>query len=164
MKFSSCEEKEKRYERLKQVIKEYRNSPGPLIQILHRAQNIFGYLPKEVQRFIAKEINISFSRVYGVVTFYDFFRLDPVGKYTVTICLGTACYVKGGSEILKTVKKELKVEEGRTTKDRLFTLDTARCFGACGLAPAMMVDKEVYGRMSPKKALQVIEEYKIKKE
>jgi len=164
MKFSSCEEKEKRYERLKQVIKEYRNSPGPLIQILHRAQNIFGYLPKEVQRFIAKEIGTSFSRVYGVVTFYDFFRLDPVGKYTVTICLGTACYVKGGSEILKTVKKELKVEEGRTTKDRLFTLDTARCFGSCGLSPAMMVDKEVYGRMSPKKALQVIEEYKIKKE
>jgi NADH:ubiquinone oxidoreductase subunit E len=160
----SCEEKEKRYKRLKQVIKEYRNSPGPLIQILHRAQNIFGYLPKEVQRFIAKEIGTSVSRVYGVVTFYDFFRLDPVGKYTVTICLGTACYVKGGSEILKTLKKELKVEEGRTTKDRLFTLTTARCFGSCGLAPAMMVDKEVYGRMSSKKALQVIEEYKIKKE
>ena len=164
MKFSSCKGKEEKYRRLKQVIEEYRNSPGPLIQILHRAQNIFGYLPKEVQRFVAKEIGTSFSRVYGVVTFYDFFRLDPVGKYIVTICLGTACYVKGGSEILKTLKKELKVEEGRTTKDRLFTLDTARCFGACGLSPAMMVDKEVYGRMSPKKALQVIEEYKIKKE
>jgi len=164
MKFSSCKGKEEKYRRLKQVIEEYRNSPGPLIQILHRAQNIFGYLPKEVQRFVAKEIGTSFSRVYGVVTFYDFFRLDPVGKYIVTICLGTACYVKGGSEILKTLKKELKVEEGRTTKDRLFTLYTARCFGACGLSPAMMVDKEVYGRMSPKKALQVIEEYKTKKE
>ena len=164
MKFSSCKKKEEKYRRLKQVIKEYRNSPGPLIQILHRAQNIFGYLPKEVQRFVAKEIGTSFSRVYGVVTFYDFFRLDPVGRYIVTICLGTACYVKGGSEILKTLKKELKVEEGRTTKDRLFTLYTARCFGACGLSPAMMVDKEVYGRMSPKKALQVIEEYKTKKE
>jgi len=164
MKFSSCKKKEEKYSRLKEVIKEYRNSPGPLIQILHEAQDIFGYLPKEVQYFIAKELDISSSRIYGVITFYNFFRLDPVGKHTINICLGTACYVKGGSEILKTLKKELKVEEGRTTKDRLFTLDTARCFGACGLSPAMMVDKEVYGRMSPKKALQVIEEYKTKKE
>lgn len=160
----SSEDKKKKYERLKQVMEEYKNSPGPLIQILHQAQNIFGYLPEKVQRLIAEELAIPLSRIYGVITFYNFFRLDPVGKYTINICLGTACYVKGGLEILKTLKKELRVEEGRTTKDRLFTLDTARCFGSCGLAPAMMVGKEVYGRLSPQKALQVVEEYRRKKE
>ena len=164
MKFSSCKEKEEKYSRLREVIKEYRNSPGPLIQILHRAQNIFGYLPKEVQRFVAKEIGTSFSRVYGVVTFYDFFRLDPVGKYNVTICLGTACYVRGGWKILEALERELAVEEGKTTKDRLFTLTTARCFGSCGLAPAMMVDKEVYGRLNSEKALEIIEGYRAKNE
>jgi len=164
MKFSSCKGKEEKYSRLREAIKEYRNSPGPLIQILHRAQNIFGYLPKEVQRFVAKGIGTSFSKVYGVVTFYDFFRLDPVGKYNVTICLGTACYVRGGWKILEALERELAVEEGKTTKDRLFTLTTARCFGSCGLAPAMMVDKEVYGRLNSKKALEIIEEYRAKNE
>jgi len=160
----SGKEKKKKCEELKQVIKQYKSSPGPLIQILHQAQNIFGYLPEDIQGFIAKELGISLSRIYGVITFYNFFRLDPVGKHTVNVCLGTACYVKGGWEILKTLKKELKVEEGRTTKDRLFTLDIGRCFGSCGLAPAMMVDREVYGRLGPKKALQVIEEYRRKEE
>ena len=164
MELSSCEEKKEKYERLKQIIKGYGNSPGPLIQILHQAQNIFGYLSEETQCFIAKELGLSLSRIYGIVTFYNFFRLDPVGKYTVNVCLGTACYVKGTLEILKALKKELKVEEGRTTQDRLFTLDTARCFGSCGLAPAIMVNKEVYGRLTPRKALQLIEEYRVKKE
>lgn len=164
MELRPSKEKEEKYRRLKKVIKEYRDSAGPLIQILHRAQNIFGYLPKEVQRFIAKEIGISLSRVYGVVTFYDFFRLDLVGKYNVTICLGTACYVRGGWKILEALERELEVEEGETTKDRLFTLTTARCFGSCGLAPAMMVDKEVYGRLNSKKALQIMEEYRAKDE
>ncbi len=156
------EEREKKYEKLKQVIEEYKNSPGPLIQVLHKAQGIFGYIPEDVQRFISQELNVPLGTVYGVVTFYNFFRLDPVGKHTVTVCLGTACYVKGGSEILKTLKRELKVEVGRTTKDRLFTLYIARCFGACGLAPVMMVDEEVYGRLSPTRALRVIKEYKVK--
>jgi len=152
---------EKKYGELKQVIEEYKNSPGSLIQVLHKAQVIFGYIPEDVQRFISQELNVPISTVYGVVTFYNFFRLDPVGKHTVTVCLGTACYVKGGTEILETLKKELNVEVGRTTKDRLFTLYIARCFGACGLAPVIMVDKEVYGRLSPRKALRVIEEYKV---
>jgi len=97
-----------------------------------------------------------------VITFYDFFRLDPVGKYTITVCLGTACYVKGGLEILKTLKKELKVEVGRTTRDRLFTLSTARCFGSCGLAPVIMINKEIYGRLSPRRVLKVVEEYRLR--
>lgn len=162
MELSSCGEKKEKYERLKQIIKEYGNSPGPLIQILHQTQNIFGYLSEEIQRFIAKEIGISFGRIYGVVTFYDFFRLVPIGKYTVNICMGTACYVREGWKILEFLKKELGVEEGKTTKDRLFTLGTARCFGACGLAPAMMVDKEVYGRLSPQRALEILEGYRAK--
>ena len=156
-----CSIDEEKYEILKEVIKEQKNSTGPLIQVLHKAQGIFGYLSGDVQRFIAKELNIPLARIYGVVTFYNFFRLDPVGKHTVTVCLGTACYVKGGQEILKTLKKELGVEEGRTTRDGLFTLYTARCFGACGLAPVMMVDDEVYGRLSPRKALRVIEKYRV---
>jgi len=154
------EEREKKYEKLKQVIEEYKNSPGSLIQVLHKAQVIFGYIPEDVQRFISQKLNVPISTVYGVVTFYNFFRLDPVGKHTVTVCLGTACYVKGGAEILKTLKEELNVEVGRTTKDRLFTLYTARCFGACGLAPVMMVDEEVYGRLSPTRAIRVIKEYR----
>ena len=164
MELRLSKEKEEKYSRLREAIKEYRNSPGPLIQILHRAQNIFGYLPKEVQRFVAKEIGTSFSRVYGVVTFYDFFRLDPVGKHNVTICLGTACYVRGGWKILEALERELAVEEGNTTKDRLFTLTTARCFGSCGLAPAMMVDKEVYGRLNSEKALKIMERYRARNE
>ena len=164
MELRLSKEKEEKYRRLKKVIKEYRDSAGPLIQILHRAQNIFGYLPKEVLRFIAKETGFSPSRVYGVVTFYDFFRLDPVGRYNVTICLGTACYVRGGWKILEALERELEVEEGKTTKDRLFTLTTARCFGSCGLAPAMMVDKEVYGRLNSEKALEIIEGYRAKNE
>jgi len=159
MKLLTCNEE--KYERVREVVEEYKNSPGPLIQVLHKVQEIVGYLPDDVQRFIAEELNVPLARIYGVITFYNFFRLDPVGKHTVSVCLGTACYVKGGQDILKTLKKELGVEEGRTTKDGLFTLCTARCFGACGLAPVMMVDEEVYGRMSPRKALRVIEKYRV---
>jgi len=154
-------EKEK-YVKIREVIEEYRGSLGSLIQVLHKTQNILGYLPQEIQRFIAHQLNIPYSRIYGVITFYDFFRLDPVGKYTITVCLGTACYVKGGLEILKTLKKELKVEVGRTTRDRLFTLSTARCFGSCGLAPVIMINKEIYGRLSPRRVLKVVEEYRLR--
>lgn len=135
-------------------------SPGPLIQVLHAIQGIIGYLPAAVLDFVAQELNIPRSEVQGVATFYNFFRLDPAGKHTVTVCLGTACYVKGGAKILERLKRELGVEEGRTTADGLFTLDTARCFGACGLAPVMTVDDEVYGRLSPTKALAVLESYR----
>jgi len=146
------------YRELRKVIDECRFLPGPLIQVLHRAQKIFGYLPKEVQYFVAREMNESLSHVYGVVTFYNFFRVEPVGDHIINVCLGTACHVKGASEILKALEKELNVKVGGTTADRFFTLSTARCFGACGLAPVMMVDEEVYGRLNPQKTIQIVQE------
>ena len=145
---------------LARILDESKGLPGPLIQVLHRVQGVYGYLPSDVLRFVASELSLPLCDVRGVATFYNFFRLDPVGKHTVSVCLGTACYVKGGAEILKRVQRELGVEEGHTTADGLFTLDTARCFGACGLAPVMMVDEEVYGRLSPTKAMRILDSYR----
>ncbi len=144
------------YRQLKKIIEESRSLPGPLIQVLHRAQKIFGYLPAEVQYVIAREMNEPLSRVYGVVTFYNFFRTEPIGEHIVNVCLGTACHVKGASDILKTLEKELGVRVGGTTTDRFYTLSTARCFGACGLAPVLMIDEEVYGRLNPQKAVVIV--------
>ena len=121
---------------------------------------MYGHLPPDVLSHVARRLSLPESDVYGVTTFYNFFRLDPVGKHTVTVCLGTACYVKGGAKILARLEKELGITEGRTTEDGLFTLDTARCFGACGLAPVMTIDEEVYGRLSPTKALAILERYR----
>jgi len=144
------------YRELKKFIDENGKEPGPLIQILHRAQKIFGYLPPEVQHFVARELRLPYGQVYGVVTFYNFFRTEPIGDHIVNVCLGTACHVKGASEILKVLEKELGIRVGGTTEDRFYTLSTARCFGACGLAPVMMVDNEVYGRLNPQKTIQIL--------
>ncbi len=148
------------YRELKKFIEEHRNTPGPLIQVLHKAQGIFGYLPKEVQFFVARELNIPFSKVYGVVTFYNFFRTEPIGKHVINVCLGTACHVKGAKDVIDAIKKELNIEVGSTTEDKFFTLSTARCFGACGLAPVMVIDEEVYGRLSPQKVINIIKDFK----
>jgi len=133
--------------------------PGPLIQVLNRAQRIFGYLPREVQLYVSRELNVPLSEVYGVVTFYNFFKTEPVGKHIVNVCLGTACHVKGAQRVVDALANELKVEIGQTSQDGFYTLSTARCFGACGLAPAMMIDDEVYGRLTPGKAVEVIKEF-----
>lgn len=150
------------YRALKGFIEENRNMPGPLIQVLHRAQKIFGYLPPEVQAFVARELNEPVARVYGVVTFYNFFRTEPVGDHVINVCLGTACHVKGAAEIIKALEKELGIKMGGTTKDRYYTLSSARCFGACGLAPSMMIDDEVFGRLNPQKAVRTIHEMREK--
>ena len=149
------------YRELKQFIEQNNKVSGPLIQVLHRAQKIFGYLPPEVQFFVARELNVSLSKVHGVVTFYNFFRTEPMGDHIINVCLGTACHVKGASEIVKSLGKSLSVKMGGTTGDRFFTLSSARCFGACGLAPCMMIDNEVYGRLNPTKAVQIIQEIKL---
>jgi NADH:ubiquinone oxidoreductase subunit E len=148
------------FQELKKFIESSRNVPGPLIQVLHRAQKIFGYLPLEVQHFVARELGVPLAKVFGVVTFYNFFRLDPIGDHVVNLCLGTACHVKGASEIIKALEKELGVKVGGTTADRFFTLSTARCFGACGLAPVMMLDEEVYGRLNPQKTVRILRDMK----
>ena len=148
------------YRELKKFIEEHRNTPGPLIQVLHKAQGIVGYLPKEVQFFVARELNIPFSKVYGVVTFYNFFRTEPIGKHVINVCLGTACHVKGAKDVIDAIEKELGIGVGSTTEDKFFTLSTARCFGACGLAPVMVIDEEVYGRLSPQKVINIIKDFK----
>jgi len=148
------------YKALKREIIRYKRKPGPLIQVLHRAQEIFGYLPPEVQFFVAKELNIPLSNVYGVVTFYNFFRTEPVAKHIINICMGTACHVKGAANVAEALSKELGIKIGETTEDKMFTLSTARCFGACGLAPVMMINDEVYGKLTPEKAIEIIKKYR----
>ncbi len=146
------------YRELRQFIEDSRGVSGPLIQVLHRAQKIFGYLPVEVQSFVSRELNLPLAKVHGVVTFYNFFRTEPMGDHIINVCLGTACHVKGASEIIKSLEKGLGLKMGGTTPDRFYTLSSARCFGACGLAPVMMIDNEVYGRLNPQKANQIIQE------
>ncbi len=148
------------YRELREFIKANRETPGPLIQVLHKAQEIFGYLPIEVQYFVAKELNVPYSKVFGVVTFYNFFRTEPIGEHMVNVCLGTACHVKGAGDITQALERELDVKQGGTTKDKYFTLSTARCFGACGLAPVMLIDEEVYGRLNPQKAIQMVRNFR----
>ena len=151
-------EKEK-FEALQQVIDELRNEPGALMPIMQRAQDIFGYLPEEVQNYIAKELDIPVSDIYGVATFYAQFNLEPKGKYIISVCMGTACYVKGSQQVLDKLEEVLEVPAGRTTKDGLFTLNATRCLGACGLAPVMMVNEEVYGRLVPDDIPGIIAKY-----
>jgi len=144
---------------LDKVCKANNNDPGELINILHAAQGIFGYLPMEVQQIVADNLNIPVSRVYGVVTFYSFFSMTPKGKYPISVCLGTACYVRGAEKILSEFKRQLEINVGEVTPDGLFSLDCLRCVGACGLAPVAMIDGKVYGRLTPSKIKGILAEY-----
>ncbi len=159
MKFNSRKGKEEKYSRLKEVIKEYSDSSGSLIQILDRAQNIFGYLPKKVLHFIAKETGFPSSRVYGVVTFYESFRLHPVGKYTIKLCLGTACHVRGASAIVDEIETLLGIKRGETTKDRKFTLQTVNCLGSCALGPVAVINGNYHGHLTRRRVERVLKEY-----
>ncbi|MCK9220004.1 MAG: NADH-quinone oxidoreductase subunit NuoE [Bacteroidales bacterium] len=150
---------EKKLAELKEVCKFFNNEKGELINVLHRAQGIFGYLPAELQEVIAKELNISVAQVYGVVTFYSFFTMTPKGEHPISICLGTACYVRGSEKVLEEVKRTLKIQVGDTTPDGKFSLSCLRCVGACGLAPVMMVGDKVYGRVAPDGVKDIIAEY-----
>ena len=147
------------YAELDRVIDSYRDVKGPLIQVLHRAQEIFGYLPPEVQSFISQRMGIPPSKVHGVVTFYNFFRTVPQGKHVINVCLGTACHVKGASRVVEILHEELGIGIGQTTEDRQFTLSAVRCLGACGLAPVMMIDEEVYGKLDRAKIKDALSKY-----
>lgn len=153
---------EELYSTLDDVLEEYVGKPGALIPILQIAQKIFGYLPKEVLKRIALKLDKSLSEVTGVVSFYSFFSTVPRGKYVVRVCLGTACYVRGGKEVLASLKKELGIDVGQTTDNRLFSLDVGRCFGACGLAPVIMINDDVFQRVKPEKIDSIIKYYKTK--
>jgi len=147
-------------QKLNGIIKKYKNKPGSLIPVLQEAQEVIGYLPPVVQRYIAKNLNIPVSEVHGVVSFYSFFTMKPKGKHNIRVCLGTACYVKGAEEILKKFKEKLNIDVGEVTKDRAFSLESVRCLGACGLAPVVVVDKETFGVVTQSKVNQILTHYK----
>lgn len=140
--------KDSMFQELEEYIDSLVDTTGMLIAVLHKAQGIFGYLPKEVQIFIGKQLNVPISQVYGVVSFYSFFTMKPKGKYPVSVCTGTACYVRGADKILDYFKNELNLEVGETTEDGKFSLDGLRCVGACGLAPVVLVGEKVYGKIT----------------
>ena len=151
--------KKKDLEKIRDICRSFDNQPGELINVLHQTQHTFGYLPAEVQEVVARELNIPVAKVYGVVTFYSFFSMVPKGKYPVSICTGTACYVRGAENVLAEFKKELNINVGETTADGRFSISCLRCVGACGLAPVVMVGDKTYGRVSPEMVRDIINEY-----
>ena len=145
---------------IKDVCKSYGNKPGEVINVLHKVQGEYGYLPAEVQELVAKELGIPVSRVYGIVSFYSFFTMTPKGEHPISVCLGTACYVRGAEKVLDELKRQLGINVGEVTPDGKFSLTCLRCVGACGLAPVIEVGDKVYGRMTPDRVKDVIAEYK----
>ena len=144
------------WEKIDQVISNYKGRHGALIPVLKETQDICGYLPKKVQHRIAEGLHLPPSQVYGVVSFYAFFTAVPRGKYIIRVCLGTACYVRGSKQILDQLQRELHVEVGGITRDRKFSLEAVRCLGACGLAPVMVVGHDTYGMIDPGKAIEIV--------
>jgi NADH:ubiquinone oxidoreductase subunit E len=142
-----------------EIIERLKDIPGSLITVLAEAQGITGYLPVELQEHVAAGMNIPGSTVYGVVTFYSFFSMVPKGRHIIKLCLGTACYVRGIQEVANRLENELNIKVGETTEDRRFTLEAVRCLGACGLAPAMVVDEDTHGGVSPESALKIVNGY-----
>lgn len=146
--------------RIREIVSESRNEPTPLMIVLAKIQEEMGCIPLEVQKVVAEEMGIPVSEVYGVVTFYSFFSLKPKGKYVIGVCLGTACYIKGSRKVLDAFRTELEVEPGETTKDGLFTLDALRCLGACAIAPACLINGEVYSRLTASDVPVILKKYR----
>lgn len=155
-----CNQEDKqKYDEIANLIDLYKDKEGSLIQILHLSQEIYGYLPLELQEFIASSMGKPLSEVSGVISFYSFFSTKPRGEHTIRVCLGTACYVRGGKKIVERLQEMLDVGIGDTTKDGKFTFEVARCIGACGLAPAMMIDDVVYKRVNVNKLDSILSKY-----
>ncbi len=150
--------------KLDAIIAKHKGSRGALIPVLHEAQEVYGYLPLEVQREIAEQLNIPLAEVYGVVSFYTQFFINPKGKYKINVCMGTACYVKGANDILDKFKEELGIEVGDCTEDGLFSLDACRCIGACGLAPVVTINEEVFGKLDADDVDAIIEQFKTREQ
>lgn len=148
-----------KYDELKAFINSLEEKDGALIKVLHKAQHIFGYLPKEVQLFIARQLDLSGAEVFGVVSFYSYFNTRPEGRHRISLCMGTACFVRGAEKINKRIQEKLNIEVGGTTKDFEFTLKNIRCIGACGLAPVLMVDDKVYGNVTVDDVDRILDEY-----
>ena len=146
--------------RLDAAIQANKGQKGAVMVTLQEAQEIFGYVPKDIQIRIAEGLGVTLSEVYGVATFYAQFNLEPKGQYTISVCMGTACYVKGSRKVLDKLEEVLGIQAGHTTPDGLFTLNATRCLGACGLAPVMMINEDVYGRLTPDEIPGIIAKYR----
>ena len=158
----SCDNKLKKecFNELETFVNKLSDKNGALISVLHKAQEIFGYLPQEVQSFVAEQLGISIAKVYGVVSFYSYFTMTPKGKFPVAVCMGTACYVRGAEKVLHDFEKQLGIKTGETSLDGLFSIDALRCVGACGLAPVVLVGEDVYGRDEAKDVTAIIKKYR----
>lgn len=152
--------KESGFRELETFINSLDTKKGSLISVLHKAQGIFGYLPREVQEFVADQLNESLANVYGVVSFYSYFTMVPKGEHPVAVCMGTACYVRGADKVLNEFQKQLGIKSGETSVDGKFSIDALRCVGACGIAPVVLVGEKVYKKVEPNEVKGIIEEYK----
>ena len=152
--------KEAGFRELETFINSLDTKKGSLISVLHKAQGIFGYLPREVQEFVADQLNESLANVYGVVSFYSYFTMVPKGEHPVAVCMGTACYVRGADKVLNEFQKQLGIKSGETSVDGKFSIDALRCVGACGIAPVVLVGEKVYKKVEPNEVKGIIEEYK----
>lgn len=153
------DKKQMQYEELDSFIGSLPEEKGALIAVLHKAQSIFGYLPKQVQEFVAERLKIPLSKVYGVVEFYAFFTMTPKGEHPISICLGTACYIMGADAVLEELKQVLSIDVGEITMDGKFSINTLRCVGTCALAPVIMIGEKVYGNIAPDDVKKIISEY-----
>jgi len=151
---------QEKYDELGTYIEALQETKGTLIKVLHKAQNIFGYLPQEVQIFVAKKLKVSTAKVFGVVTFYSYFTMEPKGEFDVSVCLGTACYVRGAEKIAEAFAKELGISVGETSADGKFSITALRCIGACGLAPVVTIGEKTYGRLTADMVKGIVAEYK----
>lgn len=142
------------------IANKYKGIEGSIISALHEIQDIYGYIPESVQKYLSKELDVPMSEIYGIITFYSRFSLMPKGKYNIQVCMGTACYVKGSEDILNEFKNILNIEEGKTSENGEFSLESVRCIGACGLAPAIVVNEEVYGKVTKDMVNGIVEKYK----
>ena len=152
--------KEAGFRELDVFIDSLETKKGSLISVLHKAQEIFGYLPREIQEYVAEKLNESLANVYGVVSFYSFFTMVPKGDHAVSVCMGTACYVRGADKVLDEFQKELGIKSGETSLDGKFSIDALRCVGACGIAPVVLVGEKVYKKVEVKEVKKIINEYK----
>ena len=151
-------------DRVREICASHHNNSGELIMILHEAQSLLGYLPQDIQEVVAEQLEIPIAQVYGVVTFYSYFTMEPKGRFPISVCMGTACYVRGAEKILEELERQLEIKVGETTADGLFSLNCLRCVGACGLAPVVTIGDKVYGRLTTDKIRDILADYYIREQ
>ena len=151
-------------DRVREICASHHNNSGELIMILHEAQSLLGYLPQEIQEVVAEQLEIPIAQVYGVVTFYSYFTMEPKGRFPISVCMGTSCYVRGAEKILAELERQLEIKVGETTSDGLFSLNCLRCVGACGLAPVVTIGDKVYGRLTTDKIRDILADYYIREQ